>query len=346
MHNHTIVDNLARLHEHHFGARPTLITELKGDGSDRRIYRVFADANESLIGIYGANRRENEAFVSFSNTFYQHSIPVPVIFAYNADAQVYLESDLGDVTLLEWGNRHSDDDSGALQTMYQQVISWLPEIQIRSKDSIDYDKCYQFAAFRREAMQFDLHYFQASFLTRFLRSRLNDAALADDFNVLISHLLPAPYDAFMYRDFQSKNIMIVDGQPFFIDYQSGRKGAPQYDIASLLFDANVTLSHSFREEMLEFYLSETSRYIQLEQFRAFYYNFALLRMLQALAAFSFLVFEKGKSHFMTTIPNALQNIAFLLSHDGCILSALPELRRLFEEDILINDQLTSAQALS
>ncbi|MBN1465214.1 phosphotransferase [candidate division KSB1 bacterium] len=339
--NPDIVASLARLHEHHFGARPTVITGLQGDGSDRQIFRLSSDANEPVIGIYGPNRRENEAFISFSRALHQHAIPVPIIYTYDADAHIYLESDLGDVTLLEWSNQH--DDSSSVLTMYRQVISWLPKVQLTSKDSIDYTKCHPFAAFRREAMQFDLDYFQSSFLSRFLRIRLDNAALANDFNLLIAHLLRAPFDAFMYRDFQSKNIMICNEQPFFIDYQSGRKGALQYDVASLLFDANVNLSHSFREAMLEFYIRETMRYIPIQEkkFLTFYYDFALLRMLQALAAFSFLVFQKGKSYFMKSIPNALQNIAFLLTQDDCMLRRLPELRRLFEEDVLNNPQALS-----
>jgi aminoglycoside/choline kinase family phosphotransferase len=334
------VDRLAHLHERCFGTAPASIIELAGGGSDRKIYRMFSAVNETTIGIYGANRSENEAFISFSDTFHQQGIPVPLVIAYDADAQVYLECDLGDMTLSDWYAQRGADRKAA-RSMYQQVISWLPKIQITSKDSIDYAKCYQFAAFRRQAMQYDLDYFQSSFLSRFLRIRYDAALLANDFNALISHLLQAPYDAFMYRDFQSKNIMILNEQPFFIDYQSGRKGALQYDIASLLFDANVVLSPSFREELLEVYLNETAKYLLMQEkkFRAYYYDFALLRMLQALAAFSFLVFQKGKSSFMASIPNALLNIAFLLSHDRCIMSRFAELRRLFEDDILVNSHI-------
>jgi aminoglycoside/choline kinase family phosphotransferase len=261
---------------------------------------------------------------------------------YDANMGIYLETDFGDTTLYRWQQALDDFQSKekAMLGMYRRVIRWLIEFQIRGRDRLDFSKCYQYPSFNKEAMQYDLDYFVSSFLARFARIKYDKDRLQHDFDRLMHHLLKADASYFLYRDFQSKNIMLQDGALYFIDYQSGRKGALQYDLASLLFDANLRAPKTLRETIAAYYLETIDSYVALNEnkFLTYYHDFALIRMLQALAAFSFLVHHKNKSYFMRNIPNALDNIKALFDRK-CIITELPELRRLFEKDFFKNPLL-------
>ncbi len=335
-----VMEKLAKLCQKTMGDPPNEVIKLQGDGSDRHIFRL-SYFDSSYIGIYGANRAENDAFVAFTNHFYKSSIPVPKIFDYEQDEGIYIEEDLGDVTLCDYV---ASCCSGfladrRLTNIYKKVIEWLPEFQISAGPTIDYSYCYQSLHFDYDAMMRDLLYFENSFLHVFKTAPYNKDKLAADFSMLASHLARIPTPFFMYRDFQSKNIMIMNEAPHFIDYQSGRKGALQYDLASLLFDAYVNIDNNFREEMIDFYLSTlTPLKIPTRDFKRCFNDFALLRVLQALAAFAFLSMVKGKRQFLSSIPNGLMNIEFLLQHSGIFLK-MDELQRIFSEDILCNSRL-------
>lgn len=330
------LQKLTRLYQQRFGSLPAGITRLNGDGSDRQLYRLYSAAKTSVIGVIGPHHAENEAFISFTRSFRALALPVPEVFIYDAQNGIYLESDLGDTTLHQWVCRYGEDSPSHLP-LYREIIKWLIKFQVVARERLDYSKCYQFPAFTQEAIHYDLNYFESSFLSRFTTIAYDRFQLHNDFNTFISRLVQAESAYFLYRDFQSKNILLVDDQPFFIDYQSGRRGALQYDLASLLFDANLNLSDAFREEMLHFYLESVAKYLRIDdqEFICFYYDFAAVRMLQALAAFSFLSFDKGKKYFLKNIPNALKNIQNLLVK-GSILKDLPELRQIFENDLFLN----------
>ena len=203
----------------------------------------------SVIGVAGDNRAENEAFVYFSKHFHSFGLPVPAIYAEDLDNGVYLEQDLGLFTLFEWMSplKESEGFGESIISMYQKVLSWLPIFQLSAGRSLDYSYCYQHASFGRESMTWDLRYFQHRFLAPFYSSAVDSRALEADFAKLVNHLLEAPSGYFLYRDFQSRNVMILDNEPHFIDYQSGRRGALQYDVASLLFDAKANVPQAVRE---------------------------------------------------------------------------------------------------
>jgi aminoglycoside/choline kinase family phosphotransferase len=325
-----------------FGAYPNTITALKGDGSDRHIFRLKSGA-QTVIGISGSNFAENEAFVSFTNHFEKHGLPVPHIYCYDASNGLYLEKDLGDVTLFDWLALHrtASDFEQRRSALYRRVLEYLPRFQIQAGQSIDFSRCYQTPVFESDAMLKDLLYFKQSFLTRFAAEPWDKESLLEDFHTLIHRLLEQKTDYFLYRDFQSRNIMLNENEPSFIDYQSGRRGALQYDLASLLYDAKASLPQELREELLEKYLEEAMRYapIQADEFKRYFYDFALIRVLQALAAFSFLAHEKGKTYFLQSIPFGLANFGILL-HKSAALRKMDELRRIFCDDILANDSLT------
>jgi len=317
---------------------PQKIVRLKGDGSERMLFRII-DHQHNMIGVYGPNAAENKAFVSFSRHFRDCSLPVPDIYAFESD-HIYFEQDLGDTLLCDVIEtiERKDTHSGQIIDLYQRILEYLIRFQIIGNKGLDYSLCYQTRKFSTKAMLKDLDNFHRDFLTHFASKSIDLEKLHDDFQLIVTQLTQVRPAYFMYRDFQSRNIMLQEENLYFIDYQSGRKGALQYDVASLLFDANVNLSTTYRDALLSFYLGnlETQYPVNTDNFMSTYYDFALIRVLQALAAFSRLGIQKGMSQFTRAIPAGLENIRILLKKDG-ILQQLSELRRVFEDDILQHD---------
>ena len=333
---------LQTLFYRHFGVEPEHILSLKGDGSDRRVFRLTAN-DISVIGVFGANAAENEAFVSFSRHFAAHGLPVPEILSYNAAQGVYLETDFGDQTLFDWlrSVRALPNFVALRSSMYRKVLEYLPRFQIQAGRTIDFNRCYQTRSFEAEAMLRDLLYFRHTFLRRFVRRPFDDNALLQDFYHLINRLLEEQAGFFLYRDLQSRNIMIQNNAPHFIDYQSGRLGALEYDPASLLYDANVELTEDLREELLPAYLEAVNRFVRMPctHFKQYFYDFALIRVLQALAAFCFLSFEKGKIHLAQNIPYGFANLNLLMDKSRAF-QRMNTLRR------IVSDELESVTKLS
>jgi len=329
--------HLINLFKSYFGHVPEKIFQLKGDGSDRQIYRL-EDTKVSVIGIIGNNHAENRAFVYFSNHFKKYGLPVPEIFAEDIHNGVYLETDLGDETLYDKICKNTEKGfTEELIHLYKSVLEWLLKFQIIAGESIDYSYCYQYETFAAEAILYDLNYFRDRFLKEFYKGQINNTLLNNEFNILIKVLLEERNNYFMYRDFQSRNIMLVDNQPFFIDFQSGRKGALQYDVASLLYDAKALIPENVKTELLKFYINRIVKLINIQEdkFIYYYYAYVWIRVMQALGAYGFLSLVKGKKEFLKNIPPALNNIELLLKRNT-IINQLPELRKKFIG--LINDQ--------
>ena len=326
---------LEQLYQQTFNEPTDKIEKLKGDGSDRTIYRLF-NSNQTVIGVHGKNPKENEAFIHLTNHFHNSNLQVPKILAQDLDNGIYLEQDLGDETLFSWMNKQGDmlseDMPDDVRSMYKKVLSYLPIFQIKSGKEVDFAICYQHIEFGRESMMWDLHYFKQNSLNVFYKQQIDNWQLEKDFQKLVNYLLLAPHKYFLYRDFQSRNIMIKDNSPHFIDYQSGRRGALQYDLASLLYDAKANLPQKFREELLQTYLQETKKHenISEEIFMKYFYEFALIRILQALGAYGFLGIVKDKPHFLKSIPFALKNLQIILDKKTQ-LDELPTLRKILTE---------------
>lgn len=327
-------DKISILYKRHFSQVPDDIQPLKGDGSDRHYYRLFGQP--TVIGVAGSNTAENRAFIYFSQHFKEHELPVPVIYCHDLDQGVYLEEDLGDLMLCEV---MADPDTGQYVKMqlFQQALQWLPRFQITAGRSVDYSYCYQYDRFARDSMMWDMEYFHSRFLRVFYNDAIDLKALHDDFSFLCEHLLEAESDYFLYRDFQTRNIMVQGGQVRFIDYQSGRRGALQYDVVALLYDANVKMSESVRKSLLSFYLDQLCDLKGFDQVKFLFYfdGFAIIRLMQALGAFGFLSMVKGKKHFLKSIPSALKNLKSIMRRTT-ILCGLPELHRIFTR--LVNDE--------
>jgi aminoglycoside/choline kinase family phosphotransferase len=327
------MDVLKKLFEQHFHAPPTRIQPLQGElgGSGRKIIRLANDESTAVGVLYGV-REENAAFLAFSRHFRRHGLPVPEIYAEDLDHGAYLEEDLGDTSLFEFLSTNRTGESIAPEVIeaYRQVVAVLPRFQVEAGRDLDYSACYPCVSFDRQSIAWDLNYFKYYFL-RLAGIPFSEQALEDDFSRLAEFLLSAPRDYFLYRDFQSRNIMLRNGQPFFVDYQGGRKGALQYDIASLLFDAKADLPPDVRQQLLDHYLDSLSRFIDLdrEAFLRYYYAYVYVRIMQALGAYGFRGFFERRAHFLQSVPYALKNIRWLL-HNVRLPIPLPALMDAFK----------------
>jgi len=286
---------------------------LSAHGSDRKILRIHMHDN-SIIGIYNNNLDENKAFLSFTENFHKYNLHVPEIFAVSDDMTCYLMEDLGDLTLFNYINENRDNNFDCCNSYYKKAINELIKFQVTAGKTIDHSLCYQFNEFGEENIEYDLNYFHERFLKGLYYSEHDKIELNDDFEQLKSKLLEIPRDNFLYRDFQSRNIMLKNGEMYFIDYQSGRKGALQYDLASLLFDAKADVPNAARETLLTHYIEELKRYISFDdkQFRHYFWYFVIIRILQAMGAYGFLSAVKGKKRFLESVPYALKNITYVL----------------------------------
>jgi aminoglycoside/choline kinase family phosphotransferase len=322
------MDVLKNLFEQHFHTPVEGIVPLQGElgGSGRKIIRLTG-GRQSAIGILYGVREENVAFLEFSRHFRRLGLPVPEIYAEDLAQGAYLEQDLGDTSLFEFLSQHRTGDNVAPPAVeaYRKVVAVLPRFQVEAGRDLNYKVCYPRGSFDRQSINWDLNYFKYYFL-RLAGIPFNEQALEDDFSRLTKFLLSAPHDYFLYRDFQSRNVMLPGGQPFFLDYQGGRKGALQYDIASLLYDAKADLPPELRQQLLEHYLNTLARYLDLDRaaFMQHYYAYVYVRILQALGAYGFRGFYERKAHFLQSVPYALKNVRWLL-HNVKLPIALPTL---------------------
>jgi aminoglycoside/choline kinase family phosphotransferase len=309
------MDVLKQLFEQHYRLPAEDVRPLQGQlgGSGRAIVRL-AGGNLSAIGILYPIREENVAFLEFSRHFRRHGLAVPEIYAEDLSQGAYLEEDLGDTTLFEFlgGNRAGEVIAPQAIEAYRKVVAVLPRFQVEAGRDLNYKVCYPRGRFDRQSIAWDLNYFKYYFL-RLAGVPFNEQALEHDFTRLTKFLLGANHDYFLYRDFQSRNVMLRDGQPFFLDYQGGRKGALQYDIASLLYDGKADLPPKLRQELLDYYLDCLGSFIDFkrEAFMEHYYAYVYVRILQALGAYGFRGFYERKAHFLQSVPYALKNLRWL-----------------------------------
>ena len=335
------MDILEKLFERHFHSPAGIVQPLHGQlgGSARKILRLAND-QFSAIGVLHEVRAENLAFVEFSKYFRLRGLPVPEIYGEDLTCGAYLEEDLGDTTLFDFlsNNRTGENIAPVTVEAYRKVVAMLPRFQIEGGRGLNYKLCYPRASFDRQSIAWDLNYFKYYFL-RLAEIPIDEQALEDDFARLTRFLLSADRDYFLYRDFQSRNIMLRDGNPWFLDYQGGRKGALQYDIASLLYDAKADLPPELRQQLLDHYLQTLSGFIEIDRevFMKRYYAYVYVRIMQALGAYGFRGFYERKPHFLQSVPYALKNVCWLLSHVSLPV-ALPTLMSAFK-NMVTSDKL-------
>jgi len=319
-------NEIIQLFETHFNEKAEHFELLPPSGSYREYCRLTND-KRSVIGAFNSDVKENTAFLSFSSHFKKNDLPVPEVYTVSSDLRKYLLEDLGNVTLFDYlsNTRENEGFSENIVAEYKKVLKVLPKIQIVAGKNIDYSVCYPRAAFDKQSMMWDLNYFKYYFL-KLAKIPFDEQALEDDFQAFSDYLLSADSDYFMYRDFQSRNVMLKDKKVFFIDYQGGRRGALQYDLASLLYDGKADIPQTVRQQLFDFYVAELKKYIQVneEEFSAYLTGFVLIRIMQAMGAYGFRGFYEKKEHFLKSIPFALKNLEMLLENANLPVE-LPEL---------------------
>lgn len=342
-----LIETITQLYTQWAGKPPADVAVLPQAGSERRYFRLTAEDGRSVIGTCGANVRENDTFAYFAEAFYRKGIPVPALLERSADGTAYLQEDFGDRSLLqvleaEGYNEHT-------YSLFRESLHQLALLQVRGDEGLDYNRCLTNRDFGKQAILADLLYFKYYFLDA-LRKPYDKQRLIDDFEALANYLTHTEYRFFLFRDFQSRNILVrEDDRVGFIDFQGGMKGAPQYDVASLLWQAKAALPAGWKERLLEDYLDAFSALLPAPPdrtlFRSQYHGYVLIRLLQVLGAYGFRGLFERKAHFLTSIPLALHNLRDFLGASSLGL-VLPELRRVLElctSDEVI-EQFTPIQA--
>ena len=309
---------LYRLYEKWCGHEPQSVEQLPGAGSNRAYYRIKDEQGHSVVGVIGTSRDENHAFVYLANHFSKRQLPVPKVLAVDDDELRYLQEDLGSVSLFdairggrEAGGRYNQKEKSLLM----RTIRELPNIQIRGARELDWQNCYPQPEFDTDSVLFDLNYFKYCFLKP-IELDFHELKLEANFRLLAKDLTAEPFDSFLYRDFQARNIMLdADENPYFIDFQGGRKGPFYYDLASFLWQASAKYPDKLRRELIYEYYQSLSNYTEVPSKRHFVDQlslFVLFRTLQVLGAYGFRGYFERKKHFIDSIPPAIQNLRELL----------------------------------
>jgi len=306
--------DIVDLYRKRFGDENVNVEALPPSGSYREYLRLTSP-NFKAIGTWNEDEKENNAFIEFSKHFREKGIKVPEIYDYIPSECIYLQEDLGNETLFSFLSqvREFEGFSDKIIRIYRKVVKELPKIQIIAGKDLNYDFCYPRKAFDRQSMMWDLNYFKYYFL-KLAKIPFNEQLLEDDYTTFTDYLLKAESDFFMFRDFQSRNIMMLYDEPWFIDYQGGRQGALQYDLASLLYDSKADIPQLVREGLMEDYLDELEKIYSVDrnEFKQYFYGYVLIRMMQAMGAYGFRGFYEKKEHFLKSIPFALENLQIVL----------------------------------
>jgi len=298
------------------GENVTAINRLPVSGSSRQYYRI-AGPESKAIGTINPDQEENEAFIELTRHFLSKGLAVPEIYLTDLDNHAYLQEDLGDTTLFDYLVRVRENGNFPpdLKEIYKEVLIELQKFQITGSAGLDYAVCYPRSSFDRQSMEWDLSYFKYYFL-KLAGIQFNEQDLENDYKCLTEYLINQDTNYFLYRDFQSRNIMLQDRKLWFIDYQGGRKGALQYDVASLLFDSKADIPPDVRAELLEHYIDNLGQYssVNPDEFRESFYGYVLIRIMQAMGAYGFRGFYEKKTHFLRSIPYALSHLEWILNH--------------------------------
>ena len=333
------------------GETPKDILPIAESGSARKYFRIITD-NKSLMGTFSNNVEENEAFLAFSKHFHDLGLNVPEVFAVNEERTCYLQSDFGDDNLFAHVQKaliaSSDPStlrgasgtagSGTLASysenvinLYKKALGHLVKLQVLGHQGLDYSKAYPTERFDRQAIIDDLNYFKYYFIKPHEEIDFNETRLGKDFEAFADFVSQAPCDFFMYRDFQSRNIMVKDNELYFIDFQGGRKGPLNYDVVSLLYQVKAQIPQAIRDELVGYYKTELSQYMSPEavKFDTYQPYFVYLRLMQVLGAYGFRGLIQKKSHFIESIPYALREIEALSK--ATPLTDYPELQSVISQ---------------
>ncbi len=333
----TLIDAVKNLYTKWKGTEPVSVDVLPISGSERRYFRVHGK-DHSVIGTYGANIKENESFIYFSENFHKKNLAVPEVYAVSEDRIYYLQEDFGDVSLLN--HLEADGFTQPVYDLFKKSLAELASLQVKGDKQLDYKRCLTNKEFGKEAIMADLLYFKYYFLDA-LRKPYDKQKLIKDFEALSNYLTHTEYKYFMFRDFQSRNILVKkDNSVHFIDYQGGMKGAPQYDAASMLWQARANLPDEWKERLLDDYMQSFESLIDapLDKlvFRSQYNGYVLIRLLQVLGAYGFRGLFERKAQFLTAIPLGLHNLKEFFKNQSLGIS-VPEFRKVL--DLCVSDEV-------
>ena len=311
------MNQLIELYKSSFSVEPESCIPLTGSASNRKYYRL-ASVGRSCIGVVGVDVLENQAFLTIAAHFRSKGINVPEIYAVSDDSLVYLQEDLGDVVLFDLLQKARKTGEGMMQVddLLCRTMAMLPKIQFLGAAGLDFSVCYPQPSFDRRMVMFDLNYFKYCFLKP-SGLEFNEMLLQDDFEKLADDLLADDTDTFLYRDFNARNVMINNGEPYFIDFQGGRKGPVYYDVASFAWQARARFSQQQKDAMVDAYLSALAEYAAADKdcFMRRLRLFVLFRILQVLGAYGFRGWVEHKANFVTSIPAAIAELKEMLA-DG------------------------------
>ena len=337
------------------GETPNDIVPIAASGSSRKYYRVVTD-KRTLIGTYSENTEENDAFLTFSKHFHDIGLNVPEVFAVNEEKTCYLQSDFGDDNLfahvqkaLMAGGPSTGSGTAYCENiieLYKHALKHLVKLQVLGHQGLDYSKAYPTERFDRQAILDDLNYFKYYFVKPHEEIDFNETRLGKDFEAFADFVSQAPCDFFMYRDFQSRNIMVKDDELYFIDFQGGRKGPLNYDVVSLLYQVKAQIPQAVRDELIQYYKEELKQFVDPEEVKFDTYQpyFVYLRLLQVLGAYGFRGLIQKKSHFIESIPYALKELKTW--NEKHPLSAYPELQNTISQLSTLNYPLPTDSKLS
>ena len=330
---------LSELYSQVVGSQPTEVIDLPASGSNRRYFRLTGE--RSIIGVIGTCKEENESFIYLAKHFKGQNLPVPQVLAVSDDNMAYIQEDLGDNILfgaIEKG-RKTRSFSNEEKELLIKTIRILPDIQFLGAIGLNFDKCYPLAEFDTRTIMWDLNYFKYCFL-KATGLEFQEDKLEDDFQKMSEVLMRSQSSTFMYRDFQSRNVMLVDNNPWFIDFQGGRKGPFYYDVASFLWQAKANMPDSLRQELIKEYIDALRKYKPVDEkyFHEQLRHFVLFRTLQVLGAYGFRGYFEKKPHFMQSVPFAVANLRTLLQEPypeypylSKILKELVEMKQFSDE---------------
>ena len=325
------METLQQLYYRYCGKEATQVRPLTPAGSNRRYYRLSAD-DFSAVGVVGTSVQENAAFLAIAKQMESKGLPAPHIYMVSDDGMHYLQEDLGDTSLfsLLMEAKHRGEYSDTDIELLRNVMRLLPDVQWRTAEGFDFSVCHPSPELNRRGIQWDLHYFKYCFL-KATGMEFDEERLEDDFDHLATLLLEGSDQVFMYRDFQSRNIMVCDGKPWLIDFQGGRRGPAEYDLVSFLWQARARFTPSMRQELIDEYLRSASRYrtFDKEAFTKRLQYFVLFRTLQVLGAYGYRGYFEHKAHFVQSIPMAIDNLRTLLAENT--FSDLPYLATMLRQ---------------
>jgi len=305
-----IIDIISTIYTEKFNDNITQIIRLKQSGSYREYYRIIGSKN-TILGVYNADLQENKAYLEFSKHFISYNLKVPKILFISEKKDIYFVEDLGDTTIFDFLQTKPTENK-IIET-YKKILDELIKFQFEGIKNLNLENCYPRQEFDKQSMMWDLNYFKY-FVLKIAKVPFNEQSLENDFETLTTFLLSAKSDCFLYRDFQSKNIMLFENEVYFIDFQGGRKGSYFYDLASLLYDSKANLSENIKNILLNYYFEKISKLTKIDNndFLNYFNNFLLIRLLQAFGAFGFRGIVEKKIPFIASIPNALKNIKKIL----------------------------------